>query len=464
MKKLFLQTHSQHSSQIKPTTKITMSPIQLLPIPARAVVTALLLALAGFWAAPRALAQANSSPPERLTFQGYLADGNGDPLGNTNTGPRNYDVIFRIMDAQSGGNVRWTEQQTVTVDRGNFSVLLGEGTPVGAEPHPVLSSLFATNTASDRYVEMTVKGIGVGNSDVIILPRLRLLTSPYAFLAKSAVNAANLVNASGTTLVTSSGNSVTVSGLITATSFSGSGAGLTALNASQITTGTLPNAKLNQNPTVTGTVTAAGFSGSGTLLTSLNGTNINNGSIELTKLVAAVQQALCPVGSILPYAGDTAPTGWLLCNGGSYATTTYPTLYTAIGVRFGGTAGSSFNVPDFRGRFLRGKDGAVGRDPDRASRTAMNSGGATGDAVGSVQGDAFQNVTGVIGDFDTYAAIHGSSTGPFSRLLLPNSTGIGSGSSDPYTRVSMDLSQAPGTRTSTETRPANASVNYIIKY
>ena len=92
----------------------------------------------------------------------------------------------------------------------------------------------------------------------------------------------------------------------------------------------------------------------------------------------------------------------------------------------------------------------------------MNSGGITGDAVGSVQGDAFQNVTGTIGDFDTYAAIHGSSTGPFSRVLQPNSTGIGSGSGDPYTRVNMDLSLSA--RTSSETRPSNASVNYIIKY
>jgi len=416
-----------------------MSRIPTLPIRARAVVGIVLLALAGFWAAPRALAQANLNPPERLTFQGFLADGNGEPLGNTNTGPKNYDVIFRILDAQTGGALQWTEQQTVTVDQGNFSVLLGEGTQVGVEPHPVLSSLFATSTASDRYVEMTVKGIGAANGDVIILPRLRLLTSPYAFLAKSAVNAVNLVNASGTALVTSSGSAVTGNGPITATSVSG------AINASQITSGTLANARLNQSPVVTGTVTAAGFSGNGAQLTALNGTNISNQTIELNKLVAAVQQALCPVGTILAYAGDTAPAGWLLCNGTSYSTTTHPNLYAAIGVRFGGGAGS-FNVPDFRGRFLRGRDGGQGRDPDRGSRTAMNTGGATGDAVGSIQADAFRS--------HTHSWLFG---------LEQDDSGTG-GSHNEFTRTPGSVADSIGFTGGSETRPVNAYVNYIIKY
>jgi hypothetical protein len=350
------------------------------------------------------------------------------------------------------------------VDRGNFSVLLGEGTQVGSEPHPALSTLFATNTASDRFVEMTVKGIGAGGDDVTILPRLRLLSSPYAFLSRSAINAANLVNAAGSALISSSGGNVIVSGPVSAISFTGVGTSLSNINASLITTGTLANARLDQNPTVTGVVTANRFAGNGSTLTSLNGTNISNTSIELGKLVSAVQQALCPAGSILPYAGDTAPSGWLLCDGGTYTTTTYPNLYAVVAFRFGGS-GTSFKVPDLRGRFLRGRDNGAGRDPDRAGRAAMSSGGTSGDAVGSVQDFAMQNISGLIGDFNTYAGIHGSSTAPFWRTnLIGNQTGIGSGSGDPYVRVGMDLSLSSGTKTSSETRPANAYVNYIIKY
>ncbi|NOS71207.1 MAG: hypothetical protein HOP33_14905 [Verrucomicrobia bacterium] len=137
-----------------------------------------------------ALAQANANPPERLTYQGFLADGNGVALA-TNA-PKNYDVVFRIWDGQTGGTNAWTEQQTVTVDKGFFSVLLGEGTQVtspATEPHGALSTLFTNATASDRYVEMTVKGIGAAGADVKILPRLRLLTAPYAYLATKAISA-----------------------------------------------------------------------------------------------------------------------------------------------------------------------------------------------------------------------------------------------------------------------------------
>jgi len=148
--------------------------------------------LSGAAALEQAQAQANSNPPERLTYQGYVVDANGTVLGQN--APKNYDVVFRIFDAQTGGNVKWAEQQTVTVDKGYFSVLLGEGTAVG-QPRPELSSVFAGPDTSDRYIEITVKGIGA--PDATIAPRLRLLASPYAFLAR---NANNLVTASGQSL------------------------------------------------------------------------------------------------------------------------------------------------------------------------------------------------------------------------------------------------------------------------
>jgi microcystin-dependent protein len=45
--------------------------------------------------------------------------------------------------------------------------------------------------------------------------------------------------------------------------------------------------------------------------------------------------------------------GYLLCNGSSYSTTTYANLFSAISYNFG-RSGSTFYVPDFRGAFLRG--------------------------------------------------------------------------------------------------------------
>jgi hypothetical protein len=197
-----------------------MNPMHKAPsfiAPLRAVTALALLALAGFGLAPGALAQANANPPERMTYQGFLVDANGTPLG-TNA-PRNYDVIFRIWSSESGtgaGDRLWTEQQTVTVDKGYFSVLLGEGSSIG-EARPALSAIFTNANASDRWVGLTVKGIGAGGTDVNILPRLRLLTSPYAFLASrvsgaGVVTATNLAPALSNALWTANGANIYRSG------------------------------------------------------------------------------------------------------------------------------------------------------------------------------------------------------------------------------------------------------------
>ena len=59
-------------------------------------------------------------------------------------------------------------------------------------------------------------------------------------------------------------------------------------------------------------------------------------------------------------------------------------MFAAIQNAHGGGA-NSFNLPDYRGRFLRGATGTINRDPDAASRTAMNDAGNTGNNVGSIQ-------------------------------------------------------------------------------
>src|SRR4051812_12808969 len=221
--------------------------------------------------------RADGNPPDRMTYQGFVSDASGVPLGNI--APKNYDVIFRIYNHQSDSgpaNKLWAEQQTVTVDKGYFSVLLGEGSSVSGDAHDPLFSIFTNSTASDRFVEITVKGIGAGSpaSDVTILPRLRLLTTPYAFLARNAVGAASLVNNANGQIVTLNGNNVginnanplsalDVNGTLTATAFAGNGANLQSLNAANITSGTL---NTNRVPTldwskISGTLPDARLSG-----------------------------------------------------------------------------------------------------------------------------------------------------------------------------------------------------------
>jgi microcystin-dependent protein len=62
-----------------------------------------------------------------------------------------------------------------------------------------------------------------------------------------------------------------------------------------------------------------------------------------------------PVGSIVAYTVGVSPTGWLVCDGSSVNKEAYSKLYEVIGNTFGGIVTDlSFNLPDYRGAFLRG--------------------------------------------------------------------------------------------------------------
>ena len=53
----------------------------------------------------------------------------------------------------------------------------------------------------------------------------------------------------------------------------------------------------------------------------------------------------------MPFAGTTAPEGYLMCDGAAVSRTTYATLFGVIGTTFGAGDGSTtFNVPDLSGR------------------------------------------------------------------------------------------------------------------
>jgi microcystin-dependent protein len=183
---------------------------------------------------------------------------------------------------------------------------------------------------------------------------------------------------------------------------------------------------------------------------------------------ASIPQEL-PVGVVLPYAGLLAATdasstalaeikavlagqGWLYCDGGSYSCNDYARLYGVIGNSFGGDT-TNFNVPDLRGRFMRGVDGGAGQDPDALGRTATAQGGATGDHVGSLQADAFQ------GHEHQYTSTMESPTtaeskGPplLNQLADQATTSV----------VSDGTNGTP--RTTSETRPVNLAMNYLIRY
>ena len=66
-----------------------------------------------------------------------------------------------------------------------------------------------------------------------------------------------------------------------------------------------------------------------------------------------------PLGSIMPYAGATAPYGYLFCDGSEQEIGRYRDLFNIIGNTYGipfrGQSGLTFVLPDLRGRFSLGK-------------------------------------------------------------------------------------------------------------
>ena len=63
-----------------------------------------------------------------------------------------------------------------------------------------------------------------------------------------------------------------------------------------------------------------------------------------------------PAGAIVAYGGSAAPGGWLLCDGSAVSRTTYADLFAVLGTTHGAGDGSTtFNLPNLRDRFVRGK-------------------------------------------------------------------------------------------------------------
>ena len=187
---------------------------------------------------------------------------------------------------------------------------------------------------------------------------------------------------------------------------------------------------------------------------------IEDNAVTEAKIAAAVLAKLVPTGAVLAYAGTTAPDGFLLCDGTQVSRTTYSALYAVIGDAHGnGNGTTTFHLPDYKGRFLRGRANGSTRDPDRASRTAMATGGNTGDNVGSVQADEYE------GHFHT----DGLGLAIATALRYGATTGLASGTyQSEYGDNNATGTYTNGAKTSTEggneTRPENANVNFIIKY
>lgn len=172
-----------------------------------------------------------------------------------------------------------------------------------------------------------------------------------------------------------------------------------------------------------------------------------------------------PVGSVVPIASVSAPSNFLLCDGSSVSRSTYSDLFDVLtdgastSPAFGFETSTNFNLPDLRGKFIRGVDSGAGNDVSATSRTAQGTGGNTGDTVGSAQGfsteNNFQTTSSLTVTHNHQAYIAGSGLQDVILGDTVTSTDVTSTSDGAHSHtVTYD----------NETRPINLYINYFIRY
>ena len=84
--------------------------------------------------------------------------------------------------------------------------------------------------------------------------------------------------------------------------------------------------------------------------------SITNALIDNLRVEARVIGATSPSGSVMAFAGTSAPSGWLMCDGTAYSQTAYPALFSVLGATYATMAGQTapaagmFRVPRMNGR------------------------------------------------------------------------------------------------------------------
>lgn len=145
-----------------------------------------------------------------------------------------------------------------------------------------------------------------------------------------------------------------------------------------------------------------------------------------------------PVGTVITMAANSAPNGYLLCNGAAVSRTTYAALFAKIGTTYGSGDGSTkFNLPDSIDRFIQG------------SGTA-----------GTVKNAGLPDVTGTFGRGRTNIP----STGAFETRSQGDNTSNSGTSSDART-ISFAASRSNAIYgNSTTVQPPALTMRYYIKY
>ena len=149
-----------------------------------------------------------------------------------------------------------------------------------------------------------------------------------------------------------------------------------------------------------------------------------------------------PTGTVLPFAGITAPEGFLLCNGQEVSRFTYAKLYEVIGDTYGaGDGATTFDLPNLIERFIEGTESSVGQ----------------------TLGAGIPNITA---GFTAYTYQNGTPSGKMqSTISNTNQVQTGGGGDRTFVNFSLDASRDSNVYGKSNTvQPPAVKMLYIIKY
>lgn len=202
------------------------------------------------------------------------------------------------------------------------------------------------------------------------------------------------------------------------------------------------------SPTITGTASVTGSISLGSSATATTpDTSDDDTSVATTEFVNNKIDTLTfvPAGAVLPYAGTSAPTGYLFCFGQNVSRTTYADLFAALGTTYGsGNGSTTFTLPDLRGRVAAGKDNMGGTSANRL--TGGSAAGLNGDTLGGTGGaqevalssDQLASHNHSVAYNGTFQAAFDEDTGTF-VLRSGSSTTGNRGSGDAHSNVQPTL-------------------------
>lgn len=190
---------------------------------------------------------------------------------------------------------------------------------------------------------------------------------------------------------------------------------------------------------------------------SVTSAKIQDGAVTSAKLNSDAISALMPTGTVLPYAGINAPTGYLFCDGDAISRSTYSDLFDIIDETYGAGDGSTtFNIPDLRGRVIAGQDDMGGVSADRLTNPSSTINGINGDILGATGGKETHTLTEAQMPSHTHGLFINNPT------PAPNDFDTTGGEPSGVNKTSGSTSSTGGDQAHNNVQPT-IILNYIIK-